>query len=119
LSLPAQGTQTLWQDWVGVVVASKHPVRVHGAQVLDLQFEERFGQKFGIAELGSKGIYECESASVSNNLNISIHTCFEFKFAAENIHQQFDKSVHGRQGVREQEKADHDRLFVVESKGLV
>ena len=39
-----------------VVVASVHPVRIHRAQVLDLELEEGLGELLGVAELLSEVI---------------------------------------------------------------
>ena len=53
---PAQRLESLRQDRVRVVVAGVHPVGVHGAQVLDLQFEQRRGELLGVAQLHREGI---------------------------------------------------------------
>jgi hypothetical protein len=45
-----------------VMVARIHPIRVHGAQILDLQLDERFGELGGVAELDSEFVW---SVSVS------------------------------------------------------
>lgn len=49
-TLPAERLETLGEDRVRVVVASVHPVRVHGAQVLDLQLEQGLGELLGVTE---------------------------------------------------------------------
>lgn len=46
-------------------------------------------------------------------------TSLEFKFTAQNVHQELDHSVHRCQSIRKQEESDHDGLFVVETERLV
>ncbi len=40
-TLPAKSSEALGEDRVRVVVAGVHPVSIHGAQVLNLQLEQR------------------------------------------------------------------------------
>lgn len=61
---PAKRLETLGKDRVGVVVASVHPVRVHGAQVLDLQLEQGLGELLGIAEVLGEFIYICQFIAI-------------------------------------------------------
>ena len=53
---PAESAETFGQDGVGEVVAGVDPVGVHGAKVLDLQLDERFGEFRGVAELDGEGV---------------------------------------------------------------
>lgn len=39
-----------------IVVAGIHPVGIHGAQVLNLEFKERLRELIGVAEFQGKGI---------------------------------------------------------------
>ena len=55
-ALPSKCLETLREDRVRVVVAGVHPVRIHGAQVLDLELEERFGELLGVPKLLGKVI---------------------------------------------------------------
>ena len=50
-------SKSLWQDGVREVVARVHPVRVHGAEVLDLQLDEGAGQVFRIAEFHGEFVW--------------------------------------------------------------
>lgn len=43
----------------------------------------------------------------------------ELVATAQNIHQELDDSVHWCKGVREQDKSDDNRKFLVESKGFI
>lgn len=50
-TLPAKRLESLGEDGVGVVVAGIHPVRIHSAQVLDLELEEGLGELLRVPEL--------------------------------------------------------------------
>lgn len=41
LTLPSKRSQTLRKNGVGIVVAGIHPISIHGAEILDLELEER------------------------------------------------------------------------------
>lgn len=56
LTLPSQGSQTLRENGVGVVVASIHPIGIHGAQILDLELEEGLRKELGLSKVGCKGV---------------------------------------------------------------
>lgn len=101
VTVPSEGTQSLAEDRVAEVVARVHPVGVHGAQVLDLQLDKRLGQVAAVAQFLRKLVG------------------LELVAPREDIHQQLDDRVHGRERVREQDEADDDGEFVVEAEGLV
>lgn len=50
-TLPVKRLETLGEDGVRVVVARIHPVRIHGAQVLDLELKEGLGELLRVSEL--------------------------------------------------------------------
>lgn len=83
------------------VVCSVHPVRIHGAQVLDLELDE------GLCELGAVAELLRELVGL------------ELVAPREDVHQQLDHGVHGRQGVGEEDEADDDGHFGVEAEGAV
>ena len=55
---PSESPQPLWKDGVREVVAGVHPVGVHGAQVLNLQFNEGAGELGGVSEFDGEFIYD-------------------------------------------------------------
>ena len=48
-----------------------------------------------------------------------IYTSLEFEFPAQNVHQQLHHSIHGCEGVREEDEANDDGELLVEAEGLV
>lgn len=46
LALPFKRSQTLCENGMGVMVASIHPISIHGAEILDLELEERLRKEF-------------------------------------------------------------------------
>jgi hypothetical protein len=98
---PSQGSKPLCQDWVREVVTCIHPVRIHGAQVLDLQLNQR----------------ACQFGRVTQFLGEFVG--LEFITTAEDIHQKLDDSVHWCKSIREEDEADYDGEFIVETEGLV
>lgn len=101
IAVPPQGTQPLAQDRVAKVVRGVHPVGVHGAQVLDLELDERLGQLGAVAQLLRELVG------------------LELVAPREDVHQQLDHRVHGRQSVREEDEADDDGHLRVEAEGAV
>ena len=57
VAFPPYSLESLGKDRMRVVVATVHPVRVHGAQVLDLEFDEAGGEGLGVAEGVGEGVY--------------------------------------------------------------
>lgn len=57
-ALPTQRTETFRENRVRVVVASVHPVSVHGSQILDLELEQRRSELVRVAESLRKGVCE-------------------------------------------------------------
>lgn len=101
IAVPSQGAQPLAQDRVAEVVGGVHPVGVHGAQVLDLELDERLGQLGAVAQLLRELVG------------------LELVAPREDVHQQLDHGVHGREGVGEEDEADDDGHFAVEAEGAV
>lgn len=48
-----------------------------------------------------------------------MHTSLKFEFPAQNVHQQLHRSVHGCEGVREEDEANDDGKLLVEAERLV
>lgn len=46
-------------------------------------------------------------------------TSLEFKFATQDVHQQFYHCVHWCEGVRKEDETNDDGVFLVETEGLV
>jgi hypothetical protein len=102
-----------------VVIASIHPISVHGAQILDLQLYQRFGKVGGVAKLHSERIYLQASGSLSSRESREIHTSFKLKLSAQDIHQQLNDRVHWCKCVREKDEPYYDRILFVETEGLI
>ena len=83
-----------------VVVRRENGVSVHGAQVLDLQADERAGEGVAVAEADGEGVG------------------LELVGAGEDVHEELDDGVEGRQEVGEEDEADDDGLRG-EGKGVV
>jgi hypothetical protein len=86
---------------VGKVVACIHPVGIHGAQILDLQLDQRTSQ------LGRVSQFVCEFIGL------------ELIATAQDVHQELDDGIHWCKGVGEENESDYDREFLVEAKGFV
>lgn len=56
-SVPPERSQPLRQNRVREVVARIDPIRVHGAEVLDLQLDQGFGQLLGISQADGEFIW--------------------------------------------------------------
>ena len=98
---PTKRTKSLRQYRMREMVASIHPISIHGAQILYLKLDQGAGQLCRVTQLQGEFVG------------------LELVFSAQNIHEQFNDCIHRRQGVREQDEADNDREFIVEAKGLV
>lgn len=83
------------------MVAGVQPIRVHGAQILDLELDKGFG-KLGLeAEGDGEGV------------------SFELVVAGEDVHQEFHDGVHRGEGVGEEDEADDYGAEGVEAEGGV
>ena len=100
-ALPAESLKTLRQMRVGEVVASIHPIGIHGAEVLDLELEEGAGKQHGVAELLRERIG------------------FELKLAGDDVHAKLDDQIHGGEGIGEEEETNNDGVFGEETEGRV
>jgi hypothetical protein len=100
-SLPTKGVKSLRQVRVGEVVAGIHPVGVHGAKVLDLEFEERAGELLRVTELLGKSIG------------------LELELAADNVHKQVDDKIHGSKSIGEEDEADDNGVLLEETERRV
>lgn len=83
------------------MVARIHPIRIHGAQILNLKLDERLGELGAVAELLRELIG------------------LELVAPGEDVHEQLDDCVHGREGVGEEDEADDDGKLFVEAESLV
>lgn len=83
------------------MIAGIHPVGVHGAQILSVQLDE------GAGELVA------ESKTLGEVVGL------KFKLAAEDVEEQLDDSVHGGEGVAEEDEADDDGVLGVEAECVV
>jgi len=80
------------------VVARIHPVGLHGAQVLNLELDERAGQLGLVAEVVGEGVG------------------LELEAAGEDVHEELDDRIHGREDVGEEDEADNDGVLGQETK---
>ena len=71
IALPSDCLQSLSQDRMRVVVAGEHPIRIHGAEILDLKLDERRREFSGIAKLVGEGI--------CTHLLATLHHCTKFR----------------------------------------
>lgn len=99
--LPAKGLQPLRKNGMRVVVACVHPVRVHSAQVLDLQLDERACQLGGVAQSPGKAIG------------------LELEPPRERVHAELHERIHRRQCIREEDESHDDGMLLDEAKGRV
>lgn len=63
-TLPAKRSETLGEDGVRVVVASIDGVSVHGAQILDLELQERRSKLVGVSKVLGEFIYKTLSVQL-------------------------------------------------------
>lgn len=80
------------------VVASKHPIGLHGAEVLDLKLDQRAGKLGVISKVVRKSI------------------SLELVLPAQNVHQQLDDGVHGTENIREEEESNDDGMGLGETE---
>lgn len=80
------------------VVRSVHPVGIHRAQILDLKFDQRACELCRVAEI------LCELIRL------------KLVPTAENVHQELDDCVHGREGIGKEDEADYDGELLVETE---
>jgi hypothetical protein len=95
-TLPPKRQQPLRQNRMTVMITSIHPIGIHGAQILHLQFNQTPCQLPLIPQPARKLI------------------SFEFKLAGEDVHAEFDDTVEGGEGVGEEDEADDYGLGAVE-----
>lgn len=100
-ALPIQGLEALRQMRVGEVIARVHPVSVHGAEVLNVQLDERCGQLSAHTQVVGELV------------------SLELKGAGDDVQEELDDGVHWREGIREEEEADDDGVLIVEAKGSI
>lgn len=80
------------------VVARKHPVSIHGAEVLDLELDKRPRQFGTVSKVAREGVG------------------LELEATAENVHHELNDGIHGPQHVREENESDDDRVLLDEAK---
>lgn len=83
------------------MVACIHPIRIHRAQILDLELDQRTSELGRVSQLLRKFVG------------------LEFVAAAEDVHQELDDCVHWCKSIGEEDEADYDGKFFVEAEGLV
>jgi hypothetical protein len=83
---------------MGEVVGGKCPVSVHGAEVLDLELDQRASQIGAVSKVLSKGVG------------------LKLVATAEDVHQELDDGVHGAEDIREEEEPNDDGMLLVEAK---
>lgn len=83
------------------MIACIHPIRIHGAEILDLKFNQALSQFLLEAEIGR----ECIG--------------FKLEFTRQDIHQQLHHSIHGSKGIGEKDEADDDWTLLVEAEGRI
>ena len=83
------------------MVACIHPIRIHRAQILDLEFDQRTSELCRVSQLLCKFI------------------CLEFVASAQAIHEELDDCVHGCESVGEEDEADYNGELIVEAERLV
>lgn len=83
------------------MVACIHPIRIHCAQILDLELDQRTSQLCLVSQLLRELIG------------------LEFVATAEDVHEQLDDCVHWCQSVGEEDESDYYGELFVETEGLV
>ena len=101
ISIPPQRPQSLRQNRMREMVACIHPIRIHRAQILDLELDQRTSELCRVSQLLRKFVG------------------LELVATAEDVHQQLDDCVHWCQSVREEDESDYDGELFVEAEGLV
>lgn len=80
------------------MVSGEQPVRIHSAEVLDLELDQ------GASELGVVAKLVGELVGL------------EFELAAENVHSELDEGIGGAKDVREEKEPNNDWVHRVETK---
>src|SRR5688572_4622995 len=80
------------------VVSSIHPISIHGAKILHMKLDERAGK------------LETHAETLGESIGLKL------EFAREDVHEELDDRIHGRQGVGEEDEANDDGVCVVETK---
>lgn len=101
VTLPTQGLETLGEMGMREVVACVDGVGVKAAQVLSVQLEKRSGELGGVSEVHGELVG------------------LELVLAGDHVHEQLNDSVHGGEGVVEEEESNNDGALDVETKGRV
>lgn len=83
------------------MIARVHPVSVHGAEILDVQLDERCGQLSAHTQVVGELV------------------SLELESARDDVQEELDDGVHWREGIGEEEEADDDGVLVVEAKGSI
>ena len=96
--LPVESLQSLGQNGVREMVSGEQPVRIHSAEVLDLELDQ------GASELGVVAKLVGELVGL------------EFELAAENVHSELDEGIGGAKDVREEKEPNNDWVHRVETK---
>ena len=97
-TLPPQCSQPLRQNRMAIMITRIHPVRVHGTQILHLQLNQTFRQFLLKPQVEGEAVR------------------FELEFAGQDVHEELDDGVHGREGVGEENEADDDGALGVEAE---
>lgn len=84
-----------------VMVRRVSPIRVHGAEVLDLELNQALRQILGVTMLGRKLVR------------------FVLKLTRHDAHEQFNNRVERGEDIRKQDESDDDGLLSVETERLV
>lgn len=95
---PLKSLESLGQNGMREVVAGVHPVCVHGAQVLDLELDQRSSELLLVAQVA------CEVISL------------ELELATNNVHSELDDEIHGCECIREEEETNDDGALQDETK---
>jgi len=80
------------------VIAGECPVGIHGAEVLDLELDQRTGQVGIVSQLVGEGV------------------SLKFEATAQDVHQKLDDGIQRPQNVGEQEESDDDGVLSGETK---
>lgn len=83
------------------MVRGVHPVGIHAAKVLLMELDEAGAELSLVSKLVGKGVG------------------LELPLAREHVDTEVNQSVHGRQGVVEENETDNDGVLGVETKRLV
>lgn len=96
--LPLERLQSLREDRVREMITGKRPVGIHGAQVLNLELDQRAGEFVIVPKLVGKGIG------------------LELELAAQDVEEKLDNQIGGAKDIREQKEPDDDGLLGSETE---